>query len=93
MKLVPLASPLTKADTYLEIGFTSGTLAAGGQTGALMAAFHGTNWMAFNLANDYSANMATTSLKDAPTVTLYDQNGNLVWGTEPPACAAGAACP
>jgi hypothetical protein len=94
MKFVAVAPALTKADTYLEISFTgTNTLAAGGQTGLLQTAFHGNPFMTFTFTNDYSANTATTSFKDAPTVTLYDQNGNLVWGTEPPACAAGATCP
>jgi len=95
LNLVAVSPPRTKADTYLEVGFTSGagTLAAGGSSGTVWTAFHGVNWGVFTFSNDYSANSATTSLKDAPAVTLYDQNGNLVWGTEPPACAAGAACP
>jgi len=89
-----VSPPRTKADTYLEITFTgTNTLAAGATVGPLQAAYHGPTFAAFNLANDYSANTATTTFKDAPAVTLYDQNGNLVWGTEPPACATGAACP
>jgi len=95
MKFVTVSPARTKADTYLEISFTgSNMLAAGATVGPLQTGFHGTTFMpSFTFTNDYSANTATTAFKDAPTVTLYDQNGNLVWGTEPPACAAGSTCP
>ena len=49
--------------------------------------------MNMNVANDYSANAADTTLTDNLKVTLYDKAGNLVWGTEPPACAPTGACP
>jgi hypothetical protein len=94
MKFVAVSPPRTKADTYLEVSFTgNSTLAAGATVGPLQAAFHGTNYTPFTFTNDYSADPTTTAFKDAPTVTLYDQLVNLVWGTEPPACAAGGACP
>ena len=87
--------PRMGADTYLEIGFTSGANWSSGQSGVVDMAFHFNDWSTFTFPNGYSCDTTFTTLKDAPKVTLYDQPGNLVWGTEPPACAAGdaGACP
>lgn len=94
LKFVAVSPPLSEADTYLEVSFTtSNTLAAGASSGMVTTGFHGSSFTAFTFTNDYSANAATTTWKDAPLVTLYDENGNLIWGTEPHACAADAACP
>jgi hypothetical protein len=73
----------TTADTYLEVTFTAGTLAAGSTTGQVQARFHDTNYQVmFNQTNDYSFDPTKTSFTNWDHMTLY-QNGTLVWGKEP----------
>jgi hypothetical protein len=74
--------PTATADTYLQVGFTSGTLAANGKTGKIKVRASKADFSNFVQTNDYSFNAAFTSLTDWQNVTLY-QNGVLVWGTEP----------
>jgi hypothetical protein len=74
--------PTATADTYLQVGFTSGTLAANSGTGNIKVRAWKANFSTFDQTNDYSFNAAFTSLTDWQNVTLY-QNGALVWGTEP----------
>jgi Cellulose binding domain len=69
------------ADTYVEVGFTGGTLAAGGSTGEIQLRFSKADWSSFNEANDYSRG-TNTSYADRTQITVY-VNGTLVWGTEP----------
>jgi len=80
-QIVTMATPVTGADHYLQVGFTTGSLAAGASTGDIQNRFNKTDWSAFNQANDYSFGTGTT-YADATTVTVY-VNGTLVWGTEP----------
>jgi len=85
LKVVANPTPKAGATHYLEVGFlaSAGTLAAGGQTGAIQTAFHFTNWPDLIRGNDYSFDATkNTALVDWMRVTLY-RNGNLVWGTEP----------
>lgn len=81
---VPLASPTSTADTYLQVGFSSGagSLAANGNTGDLQTRFNKSDWSNYNQANDYSWNQNQTSYAAWSQVTLY-LNGQLVYGTEP----------
>lgn len=74
--------PTPTADTYLQVGFTSGTLAANSNTGKIKVRASKADFSNFDQTNDYSFNASFTTLTDWPNVTLY-QNGVLVWGTEP----------
>ncbi|MGW1066121.1 glycoside hydrolase family 6 protein [Streptomyces aureus] len=71
----------TGADHYLEVGFNSGSLAAGADSGDLQLRMAKSDWSNFNEADDYSRG-AGTSYADAAKVTVY-VSGTLVWGTEP----------
>lgn len=71
----------TGADHYLEVGFSSGSLAVGANTGDLQLRLAKSDWSNFNEADDYSRG-TNTSYADAPKVTVY-VGGTLVWGSEP----------
>ncbi|MEU7336452.1 glycoside hydrolase family 6 protein [Streptomyces sp. NPDC007074] len=71
----------TGADHYLEVGFTSGSLAAGADSGELQLRMAKSDWSNFDESDDYSRG-ANSSYADAPKVTVYVA-GTLVWGTEP----------
>ncbi|MGW7613652.1 glycoside hydrolase family 6 protein [Streptomyces sp. NPDC054766] len=71
----------TGADHYLEVGFNSGSLAAGADSGDLQLRMAKSDWSNFDESNDYSRG-ANTSYADAAKVTVY-VSGALVWGTEP----------
>ncbi|GAB4205409.1 MAG: hypothetical protein OHK0022_31440 [Roseiflexaceae bacterium] len=79
---VRLASATTGADYYLEIGFSSGTLAANGQSGEIQTRFNKSDWTNYTETGDYSYDPTKTAFADWSKVTLY-RNGTLVWGTEP----------
>ncbi|MEO3813674.1 cellulose binding domain-containing protein [Sphaerisporangium sp. B11E5] len=70
------------ADRYLEVGFTSGTLAAGAQTGDMQLRFHRADWQRITQSDDYSFGAARTTYADWTKVTVH-QNGTLLWGTAP----------
>src|SRR5579883_1880085 len=69
------------ADTYLQLSFTGGTLAAGGSTGEIQNRVNKSDWSNFDETNDYSYG-TNTAFQDWTKVTVY-VNGRLVWGTEP----------
>ncbi|WP_281886294.1 cellulose binding domain-containing protein [Paenibacillus sp. YYML68] len=79
-----LSSPKPTADTYLEVGFTTGagSLAAGGDTGSIKVRMNNSDWSNYNEANDYSYDASRTSLADYSKITIH-HNGTLVWGTAP----------
>jgi hypothetical protein len=78
-----LSVPRAGADTYLELSFTgTGTIAAGGQTGAIQTRLNKTDWTNYNESDDYSFDPSKTTFADWSRVTLY-RNGLLVWGSEP----------
>lgn len=81
--------PTATADTYLQVGFTSGTLAANSNTGKIKVRAWHTDNNNFDQTNDHSFNGSFTSFTDWQNVTLY-QNGVLVWGTEPTGTTATA---
>jgi hypothetical protein len=83
-------SPATStADTYLQVSFTSGILAAGASTGPIETRFNKSDYTMFNQTNDYSWNSSVTSWQPYGNVGLYD-NGQLVWGTEPGTAATAS---
>lgn len=69
------------ASHYLEVGFGSGTLAAGASTGEMQLRLNKSDWSNFNEADDYSRSTAT-SYADAPKIGVY-VTGALAWGTAP----------
>jgi hypothetical protein len=79
--VVPVSPARPNADTYVEVGFTGGTLAAGGSTGEIQLRFSKSDWSAFSETNDYSRG-TNTSYADRTQITVY-VNGARVWGTEP----------
>jgi len=84
-RLVVLSSPVTKANTYLEIGFNAaaGSIAPGQSTGEIQTRIHHVNYSNFNTDDTYSfIGDPSFVYKDTQTVTLY-LNGALVWGVEP----------
>lgn len=82
---VVLASPVTGANTYLEIRFNAaaGSIAPGQSSGEIQTRIHHANYSNFITTDTYSF-IADPSFvyKDTQTVTLY-LNGVLVWGVEP----------
>ncbi|MFK4038466.1 cellulose binding domain-containing protein [Nonomuraea wenchangensis] len=73
------------ADQYLEVGFTSGSLAPGADTGDLQLRFYRADWQTFTQSDDYSYGPGTAYANwDKVTVHV---NGALAWGkphgTEP----------
>ena len=79
---VKLSTAVDGADTYLEVSFSGGTLAAGGQTGEIQNRFNKDNWTSYTQSNDYSFDDTKTAFGDWTRVTLY-RSGVRVWGTEP----------
>src|SRR5579859_1225926 len=77
-----MSQPVSTADYYLQIGFTSGTLAANANTGKIKIRAWKSDFSNFNQTNDYSFNASFTTFTNWQNVTLY-QNGTLVWGVEP----------
>lgn len=78
-----LSSPTALADTYLEIGFTSGagTLAPGASI-EVQTRFAKTDWSSYNQANDYSFNPNASGYVIWTKTTAYI-NGALAFGSEP----------
>ncbi|RCG32831.1 hydrolase [Sphaerisporangium album] len=70
------------ADRYLEVGFTSGSLAPRASTGDLQLRFYRSDWQRITQSDDYSFSAARTTYADWDKVTVY-QNGALAWGTAP----------
>lgn len=84
-KFVVLPTPVTGANTYLEIGFTAaaGSIAPGQSSGEIQTRIHHVNWSNFITTDSYSfISDPSFVYQDTQTVTLY-LNGSLVWGIEP----------
>ncbi|TYQ17798.1 UNVERIFIED_CONTAM: cellulose binding domain-containing protein [Acetivibrio alkalicellulosi] len=69
------------ADTYLEIGFTSGTLESN-ESVEVQVRFSKDDWSNYTQTNHYSFNSSATDYIDWNKVTLYI-SGELVYGKEP----------
>lgn len=78
-----MATAKTGADTYLEIGFTSGagSLAGGGNV-VVQARFAKNDWTNYTQTNDYSFNSSATAYVDWNKTPVY-VSGAIQWGTEP----------
>jgi hypothetical protein len=84
-KFVTLTTPVPKANTYLELGFTAtaGSIAPGSNSGEIQTRIHHVAYSNFQTTESYSF-IADPSFvyKPSMTVTVYI-NGVLVWGQEP----------
>ncbi|MDQ0792195.1 glycoside hydrolase family 6 protein [Streptomyces sp. B1I3] len=78
---VKTAGSAAGASHYLEVGFGSGTLAAGASTGEMQLRVNKSDWSNFNEADDYSRSTGT-SYADAAKIGVYVA-GALSWGTAP----------
>lgn len=80
---VTMSTAVTGADTYLEIGFTSGagTLAAGASI-EVQTRFAKSDWTNYTQSDDYSFNSSNNNYVDWAKVTAFI-DGALVWGSEP----------
>lgn len=68
---------------YLEVGFSSGTLAAGADSGGIQLRIEKNGGGYFDQSDDYSFGPTILAYTDYDKITLY-QKGTLVWGKEPP---------
>ncbi|MBO3745244.1 hydrolase [Streptosporangiaceae bacterium NEAU-GS5] len=73
---------ITDTSRYLEVGYTSGTLASGGSTSDMQLRFYRADWQTINQSDDYSFNPALTTYTDWSKVAVF-LNGALVWGAPP----------
>ncbi|MFC4997305.1 cellulase family glycosylhydrolase [Dactylosporangium cerinum] len=80
-RVVNLPSAVNGADAYIEVTFTGGTVAPGGNTGEIQLRVSRTDWQPVNEANDYSRGTGT-SFADAATVPAFI-GGSLAWGVVP----------
>ncbi|MET8329467.1 glycoside hydrolase family 48 protein [Streptomyces sp. NPDC005181] len=69
------------ASHYLEVGFGSGSLAAGASTGEIQLRLNKSDWSNFNEADDYSR-ATNTAYADASKIGVY-VGSTLAWGTAP----------
>ncbi|WP_442815647.1 glycoside hydrolase family 6 protein [Streptomyces sp. NBC_01795] len=76
-----LSSVRTGADHYAQVSFSSGSLAAGANTGDIQLRLNKTDWSNFAEDDDWSHGTGT-SYADMSRITVY-VNGSLVYGTEP----------
>ena len=82
-QFVKIDKPVTGADYYLELSFstTAGTLKPG-QSAEIQARFSKSNWSNYTQTNDYSFNATSNQYVNTEKVTGYINN-TLVWGVEP----------
>jgi endoglucanase len=90
--VVKLTNSLSGADTYVEIGFTSGagSLAANtGNSGPIQLRIYKEDYSNYDEKNDYSYDGTKTSYADWNKVTLYT-GSTLSWGMDPGGATSGA---
>lgn len=80
-RVVKMSPAHPQADTYLEIGFTGGELAAGANT-EIKVRVHKSDWSNYNQSNDYSFAPGVTSYSPAQKIGIY-YKGKLISGSEP----------
>jgi hypothetical protein len=84
-KFVTLTTPVAKANTYLELGFTAaaGAVAPNANSGEIQTRTHHVAYSNFTTSESYSfISDPSFVYKPSQTVTVYI-NGVLVWGQEP----------
>lgn len=79
--LGPVSPARPAADSYLEVGFTGGSLLARGTTGEIHVRIHKADYSNFDERDDHSW-ATNTTYQQNPKVTAY-LDGTLVWGTPP----------
>ncbi len=78
-----LTAPTATADSYLELRFTGGTLAANGYTVQYILSVNKADWSNFQQTNDYSYSaFGMYPLPEWDKITLTRQ-GTAVWGAAP----------
>ncbi|GCE28294.1 hypothetical protein KDA_37780 [Dictyobacter alpinus] len=82
-KIVPMQPARSKADTYLEISFSAGSLSGGAST-EIKLRIHKSDWSNYDQSNDYSFIGAATNYSPTQQIGLYNQ-GKLLSGNEPAA--------
>ncbi len=80
-KLVKMNPARTGADTYLEVSFTGGTLAAGANSEVKLRV-HRSNWSTYNQSNDYSFVAGASNYSTTQKIGVYEK-GKLISGSEP----------
>ena len=82
-QFVKLDNPVTEADYYLELSFSTaaGTLKPG-QSAEIQTRISKSNWSNYTQTNDYSFNTTSKQYVNTDKVTGY-LNNTLVWGIEP----------
>jgi endoglucanase len=80
-KLVKMSPARTGADTYMEVSFTGGTLAAGTNSEVKLRV-HRSDWSNYNQSNDYSFVAGASNYSATQKIGVYEQ-GKLISGSEP----------
>jgi Cellulose binding domain len=80
-QIVKMTSPQPNADTYIEVGFTGGTLQAGASIEVKLR-IHKSDWSNYDQGNDYSFVAGASGYIPAQRMGIY-YKGTLVGGSEP----------
>jgi endoglucanase len=80
-QIVKMTQALSGADTYLEIGFTGGTLAAGANA-EIKVGLHKSDWSNYDQSRDYSFVPGVSNYEPAQKIGVYS-GGKLISGSAP----------